>query len=64
MDVHHSFRLAPGTDLYELKCPKRRDIDHFDFASGTIPIDIVEGEVMDETCLQSRRKPEYLLPRP
>lgn len=71
MDFHHPFRLAPGTDLYEYKCPKRRDIDRFDFASGSVPINIVEGEVtheegevMRETCLQSRRRPEFLQPRP
>jgi len=70
IDFHHPFRLAPGTDLYEYKCPKRRDIDRFDFASGSVPINIVEqevtheGEVTHETCLQSRRRPEFLQPRP
>ena len=58
-------RLRPGTDLYGFMCPpgKRKSFTE-DFAGGAIPIQIVEGEIVeDRRCAHPPPLPDYLKPR-
>jgi hypothetical protein len=58
-------RLRPGTAVYGLMCPpgKRRSFTE-DFAGGAIPIQIVEGGIIeDRRCAHPPPLPDYLKPR-